>query len=169
MSIIHLKRYKNYRNRALPYSYAYACAQAAIDARLLAIEYYSDNTTDSLLFSGELEILSDYSKELKNLVKIDELRRIVRLVHDMYYEIISRLIHPSYKFSRRSRRPNPDPVNAILSFGYGMLSSACKKSLIGGHLNPSKGFLNQGNNALVNDITSCWMPGMIDKKGTRIR
>jgi CRISPR-associated endonuclease Cas1 len=157
------KEIQQFQEKALPYSYAFTCAKASIDARLLAIEHYAEITPETILFSGELEIIKGYAEELKNLVKIDELRRIEKLVHDMYYEIISRLISPSYKFNRRSKRPYQDPVNAILSFGYGMLLSACKKSLIAGHLNPSKGFLNQGNNALINDLISGWKPEIIDK------
>jgi CRISP-associated protein Cas1 len=146
----------------LPYSYAFLCAKASIESRLLAIGQYAEVTPQNILFTGELAIIKGYSEELKNLVKIEELRRIERLVHDMYYEIISRLLHPSYKFNRRSR-PYIDPVNAILSFGYGMLISACRKSLIGGHLNPSKGFLNQGSDALVKDLISGWKPEMVDR------
>jgi len=147
----------------LPYSYAFTCARASINARIKAIERYTKITPETILFSGELEIIKGYAEELKNLVKIEELRRIDKLVHDMYYEIISRLISPSYNFNRRYKRPYQDPVNAILSFGYGMLIATCKKSLIAEHLNPSKGFLNQGNNSLIIDLISSFKPDMIDK------
>lgn len=151
------------QSSALPYSYALACATASIESRILAIESYTEQSEEQILFSGELEILSGYSNEIINLVRIEEIRRIEHLVRDMYYEFLSRLIDPSLQFKRRSKRPYTDPVNAILSFGYGMLSSACLRSLVGAHLNPSHGFLNRGKNALVNDLINCFKYEMIDK------
>lgn len=147
-----------------PYTYALACAQGSMKSRILAIEKYADRYGPDILFTGELEILSDYEKELKNMVLIEEIRRIEQLVRDMYYEIISRLVHPSYSYKRRTSRPYADPVNAILSFGYGMLSSTCMRAVIGGHLNPSSGFLFRGHHGLVQDLINCWKSDMIDKQ-----
>lgn len=146
-----------------PYSYAFTCALGSIRTRILTIEKYAEIFGPDIIYSGELDLLSGYSKELENMVRIEELRRIEKLVRDMYYEIISRFIDPSLHFKRRTVRPYSDPVNAILSFGYGMLSSACTRAVVGGHLDPSAGFLNRGNQALVQDLINCWKCEMIDK------
>ncbi|HPP77426.1 CRISPR-associated endonuclease Cas1 [Methanospirillum sp.] len=148
---------------AAPYSYALTFATESVKSRILAIEKYAEESEADILFSGELEILSDYSRELGNMVLIEELRRIEQLVRDMYYEILARLISPVYQFKRRTSRPYLDPVNAIFSFGYGMLSSACTRSIVGGHLDPGHGYLSRGNQALVQDLINCWKPEMIDK------
>ncbi|MDD1724618.1 MAG: CRISPR-associated endonuclease Cas1 [Methanospirillum sp.] len=153
---------------ALTYSYALECAQGSIQSRILAIEKYASVHGDTILFSGEMDILSGYSQEINNMVRIEEIRRIEQLVRDMYYEIISRIIDPVYHFRRRTGGPSQDPVNAVLSFGYGMLSSACTKAIIGGHLHPSKGFLSRGKNSLVNDLVNCWKTKMIDEKAIEL-
>ncbi|MGV8110267.1 CRISPR-associated endonuclease Cas1 [Methanospirillum sp.] len=157
------KEIQNLQETTAPYSYALTCAFGSMKSRIFAIEEYTEKFGTDILYSGELDILSGYLNELGNMVLIDELRRIDQLVRDMYYEIISRIISPTYNFKRRTIRPYRDPVNAILSFGYGMLSSACMRAVIGGHLNPSSGFLNRGDRALIQDLMNCWKPGMIDK------
>lgn len=158
------KEIQEFQEGAAPYSYALTCASESMKSRILAIEKYAEVHGSDILYSGELNILSDYMRELQNMVLIEEIRRIEQLVRDMYYEILSRLINPSYAFKRRTSRPYLDPVNAMLSFGYGMLSSACTRALIGGHLNPSRGFLNRGNQALVQDLMNCWKPDMVDNQ-----
>ena len=80
------------QSSALPYSYALACATGSIESRILAIESYAQQSDKQILFSGELEILSGYSDEIRNMVRIEEIRRIDHLVGDMYYEFLSRLI-----------------------------------------------------------------------------
>jgi CRISPR-associated endonuclease Cas1 len=147
---------------AAPYSYALAFARESVKSRILAVERYAEEIGADILFSGELSILSGYAKELENMVLIEELRRVERLVRNMYYEILGRLVSPSYQFKRRTSRPYTDPVNAILSFGYGMLSSSCMRAVIGDHLDPGYGYLNRGKQALVQDLINCWKPGMID-------
>lgn len=157
------KEIQHLQKAAAPYSYALACATESVKSRILAIEKYTEEIGAEILFTGELDILSGYAKELENMVLIEELRRIEQLVRDMYYEILGRLISPVYHFKRRTSRPYLDPVNAILSFGYGMLSSACTRAVIGGHLDPGHGYLNRGNQALIQDLMNCWKPEMIDK------
>ncbi|WP_373840105.1 CRISPR-associated endonuclease Cas1 [Methanospirillum sp.] len=157
------KEIQHLQKMAAPYSYALSCATESIKSRILAIERYAVEIGPDILFSGELNILSGYAKELENMVLIEELRRVEKLVRDMYYEILGRLVSPSYHFKRRTSRPYLDPVNAILSFGYGMLSSACTRAVIGGHLDPGHGYLNRGNQALVQDLINCWKPEMIDR------
>lgn len=148
---------------APPYSYAYSCAYESMKSRIFAIERYVQIHGSDILYSGELDILSSYLNELENMVLIEELRRVEQLVRDMYYEIISRFFDPSLHFKRRTSGPSHDPVNAIFSFGYGMLSAACLRTVISGHLNPARGFLNRGNQALVQDLINCWKAEMIDK------
>ncbi len=78
-----------------------------------------------LFYEGELEFLQKSREELAFLIKLDEIRRLHRLVSDMYYEIISRSLPPDLGFRRRGTRPHTDPVNAMLSFGYAMLFGTC--------------------------------------------
>jgi CRISPR-associated endonuclease Cas1 len=115
-----------------------------------------------LFYEGELEFLTKSHKELAFLIKLDEIRRLHRLVSDMYYEIMSRSMPPELGFRRRSMRPHTDPVNAMLSFGYAMLFGNCTVAAIGARLDPDGGFLHDGKNSLVHDLIDPLKPGMVD-------
>jgi CRISPR-associated endonuclease Cas1 len=115
-----------------------------------------------LFYEGELEFLRNSHKELAFLIKLDEIRRLHRLVSDMYYEIMSRSLPPELGFRRRSIRPHTDPVNAMLSFGYAILLGNCTVSAIGARLDPDGGLLHDGKNSLIHDLIDPFKPGMVD-------
>lgn len=80
----------------------------------------------------------------------------------MYYEIMSRNISPDFGFRRRTIRPQSDPVNAMLSFGYAMLFGNCCVSVIGARLNPDIGLMHEGKGSLVQDLIDPLKTDMID-------
>ncbi len=150
------------QSRVSPFIYALACAKGAARERILAIERWDDEGDGKILFSGELDILDRALGELDSLIRIDEISRVDRLIGDMYYEIMSRLIPADLNFKRRTGRPYRDPVNAILSFGYAMLTADCTRALVGVHLDPDQGLLNRGKRSLTSDLVNCWKTRMID-------
>ncbi|WP_319538101.1 CRISPR-associated endonuclease Cas1 [uncultured Methanospirillum sp.] len=150
------------QNRVTPFSYALTCAKGAARERMLAIERWNEEKEGELLFSGELDILDRADGELDSLIRLDEIGRVDRLIGDMYYEIMSRLIPSDMTFKRRTGRPYLDPVNAILTFGYAMLTADCTRALVGVHLDPDQGMLNRGKRSLATDLVNCWKTRMID-------
>ena len=59
-------------------------------------------------------------------------------------------------------RPQCDPINAMLSFGYAMLYGNCCVSIIGARLDPDIGLLHEGQGALVQDLIGPFKAEMID-------
>ncbi len=114
-------------------------------------------------YAGELDVLRELVSELPNLIRLLELRRAHRLIGDMYYEIIARSLPLDLGFRRRTRPPYLDPVNALLSLSYGILSAGILASCIGARLDPSIGPLSQGEHALVRDIGDCFRTEMVDR------
>ncbi|MCD7797909.1 MAG: type I-C CRISPR-associated endonuclease Cas1c [Akkermansiaceae bacterium] len=55
----------------------------------------------------------------------------------------SLLAGEDFRFDRRSRRPPKDPVNALLSFAYALLSSDCKSALEAVGLDSAVGFYHR--------------------------
>jgi len=141
---------------------ATALAKTSVQARLVFMEQEEELRNVRLFYEGELEFLKNSHKELAFLIKVDEIRRLHRLVSDMYYEIMSRSVPPELGFRRRSMRPHTDPVNAMLSFGYAMLFGNCTVASAGARLNPDGGFLHDGRNSLINDLIDPLKPGMVD-------
>jgi len=62
----------------------------------------------------------------------------------IYFGIFNQLLHDSqFVFAGRVRRPPTDPVNALLSFLYSMITQECVSALLGVGLDPFVGFLHQ--------------------------
>jgi CRISPR-associated protein Cas1 len=143
--------------------YAIALAQAAIKSRLFAIERIQEMQNTPLFYEGEQQFLHNSQAELEYLIKLDEIRRLHRLTTDMYYEIMSRNTPPDFGFRRRTIRPQSDPINAMLSFGYAMLFGNCCVSVIGARLDPDSGLMHEGKGSLVQDLIEPLKTEMIDR------
>jgi CRISPR-associated protein Cas1 len=149
--------------QAIPrHRYAITLAQTAIKSRLFAIQYIQENQNVHLFYEGEQEFLHKAQEELQYLIKLDEIQRLHRLTSDMYYEIMSRNTPPDFGFRRRTIRPQSDPINAMLSFGYAMLFGNCCVSLIGARLDPDFGLIYEGKGCLVQDLIDPLKAAMID-------
>jgi CRISPR-associated endonuclease Cas1 len=142
--------------------FATAFAQTSVQARLFLMEREEELRNVRLFYEGELEFLRKSREELGFLIKLDEIRRLHRLVSDMYYEIMSRSLPPELGFRRRSTRPHMDPVNAMLSFGYALLFGNCNVASVGARLDPDGGLLHDGRNSLIHDLIDPFKPGMVD-------
>jgi CRISPR-associated endonuclease Cas1 len=142
--------------------FATALAQTSVQARLFFMDQEEEVRNIRLFYEGELEFLRKSREELAFLIKIDEIRRLHRMVSDMYYEIMSRNLPPELGFRRRSIRPYADPVNAMLSFGYALLFGNCTIASVGARLDPECGFLHDGKNSLIHDLIDPLKPGMVD-------
>jgi CRISP-associated protein Cas1 len=148
--------------------FAISIAQASIKSRLFAIEKAEELQKSGLFYEGELEILHNSLDEIAYLIKLEEIRRLQRLTSDMYYEIMARFLPRDFGFHRRTLRPQMDPVNAMLSFGYAMLFGTCCVSAIGARLDPDRGFMHVGNGSLVQDLIEPLKAGMVDSVVFRI-
>jgi len=137
-------------------------AQASMKSRIFSIEKTEELYNARLLYEGELEILCKSHDEVAYLIKLEEIWRLHRLVSDMYYEIMARNLPPEWGFRRRTLRPQMDPVNAMLSFGYAMLFGACSVAVTGAGLDPDIGFLHEGDRGLVYDLIEPLKAGMVD-------
>ncbi len=150
--------------QAIPrHRYAIAVSQASIKSRLFAIGRIQELQNSHLFYEGEQQVLQSSLEELQYLIKLDEIRRLHRLTSDMYYEIMSRNIPPDFGYRRRTPRPQTDPVNAMLSFGYAMLFGNCCASLIGARLDPDIGLMHEGKGSLILDLTEPLKADMIDR------
>jgi len=137
-------------------------AQASMRSRIFSIEKTEELSNAQLLYEGELEILRKSYDEVAYLIKLEEIWRLHRLASDMYYEIMARNLPAELGFRRRTLRPQMDPVNAMLSFGYALLFGTCSVAVTGAGLDPDIGFLHEGEGSLVHDLIEPLKAGMVD-------
>ena len=84
-----------------------------------------------------------------------------------YFTVFSKLIKCSWShgFSKRVRRPPTDPVNALLSYGYVILTSQVASILAGVGFDPYIGYLHAsryGKPALALDLMEEFRPIIVD-------
>lgn len=100
---------------------------------------------------------------------IDELRGIEGEAAALYFSVFDKLILSKadiFYFSTRNRRPPRDPVNAMLSFGYAILTNDCVAALEGVGLDPQLGFMHSmrpGRKSLALDLMEEFRSYIVDR------
>jgi CRISPR-associated protein Cas1 len=82
-----------------------------------------------------------------------------------YFRAWRQLISESWGFTARERRPPPDPVNAMLSFGYSLLTQESIAALEMAGLDAAVGFLHRarwGRPSLALDLMEEFRPIVVD-------
>ncbi len=97
----------------------------------------------------KIKAISRYLQEIMPQISAcadaDGLRGIEGKAAERYFSVLDDLIiqnKAAFRFDRRSRRPPEDPVNAMLSFGYSILTNDCASALEAAGLDPYIGFLH---------------------------
>ena len=124
----------------------------------------------------DANILSEISVKLKKLLPqilattdLDSLRGLEGAGATAYFSVFNQLIlgDPStFWFHTRSRRPPMDPVNALLSFSYSLLSHDCAWALESVGLDSYVGFLHRdrpGRSSLALDLMEEFRPCFADR------
>jgi CRISPR-associated protein Cas1 len=100
---------------------------------------------------------------------LDELRGVEGEGAQIYFSVFNALIRSpddAMRFTGRSRRPPLDPVNAVLSFLYALLTHDCRSAAEGVGLDPAVGFLHRdrpGRPSLALDLMEELRPVMADR------
>lgn len=100
---------------------------------------------------------------------VDALRGCEGEAAALYFGVFDRLIRsnePAMRFTGRSRRPPRDPVNALLSFLYTLLTHDCRSAAEGVGLDPAVGFLHRerpGRPSLALDLMEELRPILADR------
>lgn len=82
-----------------------------------------------------------------------------------YFRAWRTVIGADWGFTTRERRPPPDPVNAMLSFGYTLLTHEAVAALGAAGLDPAVGYLHQsrwGRPSLALDLIEEFRPVVVD-------
>lgn len=120
--------------------------------------------------------LGEVSEQLKDVLPqvlcqedLDSLRGLEGAAATAYFGVFDQLILGNkavFHFTTRSRRPSMDPVNALLSFAYSLLSHDCASALESAGLDSYVGFLHRdrpGRSSLALDLMEELRPCIADR------
>ncbi len=110
----------------------------------------------------ELKILENKILESND---VESLRGLEGVAARYYFDDLSRLCRPEFRFNGRSRQPPKDPFNSLLSYGYTLLMYEIYTLFSIHSINPYFGFFHKtkrGHPALASDLMEEWRPVLID-------
>lgn len=109
--------------------------------------------------------LKEYKQLVEEKTTLDQVRGIEGIAAKKYFYCLQSIIDPQWQFNGRNRRPPTDPVNAMLSFAYGLLRVQVTAAVHVAGLDPYIGFLHEttrGQPAMVLDLMEEFRPLIAD-------
>jgi CRISPR-associated protein Cas1 len=117
-------------------------------------------------FEAELKTLDDSIKKLGEQKSGNSIMGLEGIGTATYFKAFGQMFKKSLVFEKRTRRPPKDPVNAVLSLGYTMLTNEIYSLLDGAGFDPYIGFLHEidyGRASLALDLTEEFRQPLIDR------
>ncbi len=117
-----------------------------------------------------LDNMNRMRQRVESAQNLDEARGLEGMAAKEYFALLRRLIQPprdgrSWGFDRREYYPPPDPVNALLSFGYTLLLNDLIAACQMAGLDPDMGFfhaLGYGKPSMALDLEEEFRPIIVD-------
>jgi CRISPR-associated protein Cas1 len=94
------------------------------------------------LVSAAIESLGQALEQVPRKTAIASLSGVEGAATAAYFGAWKRLLKDDWKFEKRLRRPPPDPINVMLSFGYTLLARTVQGAVESTGLDPYAGFLH---------------------------
>jgi len=115
---------------------------------------------------GTLEILDQMLKRLSVRTKVATILGIEGQATAVYFRAFGKMCRRDLQFSKRIRRPPRDEVNALLSFGYALITNEMLSTLCAIGFDPYIGYLhgiNYGRPSLALDMVEEFRQSVIDR------
>jgi CRISPR-associated protein Cas1 len=109
--------------------------------------------------------LQDLVERLDAAESLESLRGLEGAAAARYFAIWPELVGEEWRFRGRKRRPPPDPVNSLLSFGYTLLFYNTYALVRAQGLHPHVGFyhaMRSGHPALISDLMEEFRAPLVD-------
>jgi len=117
-------------------------------------------------FSAELEAIDKILTKILHQQTIDQLMGCEGAATAAYFRAFGKMFRRELSFEVRTRRPPKDPVNAVLSFGYTLLTNEIFGLVSAQGLDPYLGFfhgISYGRPSLVLDLVEEFRHPFIDR------
>ncbi len=160
------KQYLNLSDDGFLLAVARAVVQGKLrnQARFLQAQGQRNKLQDALAMSQALKALS---RNVRHARDMNTLRGMEGHGSNMFFRAFGLLVkNPDFKFTARSKRPPLDPVNALLSFIYTMLTSEVLSAIRTAGLDPGLGALHEpayGRPSLACDLVEEWRTYIADR------
>lgn len=167
--LLRLRQYERVCDR----DWALGVARAIVTAKLhnlrTLLRRYARRTDvpeKAAALSHAADRLTDLISQVERTRTLNSLNGVEGRGSAVYFSVFRHLITvPGWRFEKRARRPPPDPVNALLSFGYTLLTHHMEWAVWMVGLDPYLGFLHQSaynRPSLALDLIEPFRPVLVD-------
>ncbi|MBI5292452.1 MAG: CRISPR-associated endonuclease Cas1 [Chloroflexi bacterium] len=94
------------------------------------------------VIAGAIESLGEALARAPRTTTVSGLMGVEGAASAAYFGSLKRLLKHDWKFEKRARRPPPDPINILLSYGYTLLTHTAEGAVAATGLDPFAGFLH---------------------------
>jgi len=114
------------------------------------------------------KIINDIETEtvkLKQVKNVAELMGIEGNIRQHYYQSFQDILHEDFVFTKRSKRPPSDPINAMISFGNQLAYTAVLAEIYRTPLDPTVSYLHEPSTkrfSLSLDLAEIFKPLLVD-------
>lgn len=161
-----LKQALIYQDEKQREKYAKSLEMAALHNLRANLQYYlKQEGTEKL--SDAVGHFSELIKEMNLTTSVEDMMLVEARARELYYETFNEMIHvDDFFFSKRTRRPPKDPINALISFGntymYNRIATEIRKT----SLDIRIGFIHattNRNQSLNLDLAELFKPVIVDR------
>lgn len=162
---LRLAQYERHLDDAFQIELARAFVAGKIRNGRALIQRYLRNHPENN-FDAELRLISQTLEGLENLATVPSLMGAEGIATATYFRAFGQMFRRELAFETRTRRPPKDPVNAVLSLGYTLLTNEILALLSAQGFDPYIGFLHgvvYGRPALALDLVEEFRHPFIDR------
>lgn len=163
--LLRLQQYERYHNPKFRLQLSRAVVQGKLhNARAVVLRHMRNHPDVPL--DPPLRALEDAIAQTEVVQDLDSLRGVEGKGTAAYFTAFARMVRGELTFSGRSRRPPGDPVNALLSLGYSLLTHELFGTLAGRGFDPYLGFYHDvryGRPALALDLVEEFRAPVVDR------
>ena len=160
-----LKQSKIYNDSEKRCSVAKNIEIASIHNMRANMRYYNKKIKDSL--DEEIQIMSQAIVDINEAFSIEKMMLIEARARGIYYSTFNRIINQKeFEFTKRTRRPPKDELNAMISFGNTMLYNYFAQFVSKTSLDDRIGIVHATNNrahSLSLDFADIFKPVIVDR------
>jgi CRISPR-associated protein Cas1 len=162
---LRLYQYKRYQQEDFKLQLAQRIIEGKIKNQIVLLQRYQRNHPETD-FTLSIDRLQEAIKTLLVKKKVSTVLGVEGAATAAYFEAFGRMFRKELKFDGRSRRPPKDPVNALLSFGYTLISNEILSLLSGMGFDPYIGYLHAidyGRPSLALDLVEEFRHTIVDR------
>lgn len=150
-----------------PFIIARNIVATKIQASKKVLQRYQRNHGEDSELGRVIALMNSCIERVAKLEDMDRIRGIEGEAASYYFSVFHKLIlNEDFSFAGRNRRPPKDPINAMLSLLYSLVSVDISGALQGVGLDPQVGFLHEdrpGRDSLAQDILEEFRAWWVDR------